>query len=152
LVADSRFFYLLAKSVGWSELVSDTIRRDLPGALARRRVLVELVAEADRLTRQQVGRVRADLQYRLQEVGRALSIAIRERYAASTATIETAVDDAARMQGRTEAETAEIYADLRRRGRPSKASFNTWTKPRRPPAAEAGHRSDSLPRVRGRAR
>jgi hypothetical protein len=39
----------------------------------------------------------------------------RERYAASTATIETAVDDAAWMQGRTEAETAEIYADLQRR-------------------------------------
>jgi hypothetical protein len=74
-----------------------------------------LVAEADRLTRQQVDRVRADLQYRLQESGRALSTAIRERYAASTATIETAVDDAARMQGRTEAETAEIYADLQRR-------------------------------------
>jgi hypothetical protein len=77
-------------------------------------VLVELVAEADRLTRQQVGRVRADLQYRLQS-GRALSTAIRERYATSTATIETAVDDCARMQGRTEAETAEIYADLQRR-------------------------------------
>jgi hypothetical protein len=44
-----------------------------------------------------------------------LSTAIRERYAASTVTIETAVDDAARMQGRTEAETAEIYADLQRR-------------------------------------
>jgi hypothetical protein len=44
-----------------------------------------------------------------------LSTAIRERYAASTATSETAVDDAARMQGRTEAETAEIYADLQRR-------------------------------------
>jgi hypothetical protein len=43
-----------------------------------------------------------------------LSTAIRERYAASTATSETAVDDAARMQGRTEAETAEIYADLHR--------------------------------------
>jgi hypothetical protein len=44
-----------------------------------------------------------------------LSTAIRERYAESTVTIETAVDDAARMQGRTEAETAEIYADLQRR-------------------------------------
>jgi hypothetical protein len=38
-VEDSRFFYLLPKSVGWSELVSDTIRRHLPGALARRRCL-----------------------------------------------------------------------------------------------------------------
>jgi GTP-binding protein EngB required for normal cell division len=112
LVEDSHFFYLLTESVGWSELVSDTIRRHLPGAAARRRARDELMAEADRLTRQQVGRVRADLQYRLQESGRALSAAIRERYAASTATIETAVDDTARTQGRTEAETADIYADL----------------------------------------
>jgi hypothetical protein len=39
LVEDSRFFDLLIKSVGWSELVSDTIRRHLAGALARRRRL-----------------------------------------------------------------------------------------------------------------
>jgi Dynamin family len=115
LVEDSRFFYLLTESVSWSELVSDSIRRHLPGAAARRRARDELMAEADRLTRQQVGRVRADLQYRLQESGRAFSTAIRERYAASTATIEAAVDDAARMQARTEAETVEIYADLQRR-------------------------------------
>jgi hypothetical protein len=31
LVEDSRFFYLLTRSVGWSELVSDTVRRHLPG-------------------------------------------------------------------------------------------------------------------------
>ena len=60
-------------------------------------------------------RVRADLQYRLQESGRALGAAIRDRYATPTATIEAAVDDAARMQGRTEAEAAGIYADLQRR-------------------------------------
>jgi hypothetical protein len=63
-----------------------------------------------------VGRIRADVQYRLRASGRALSTAIRERYAASTATIELAVVDAARMQGLLEAETAEIYADLHRRG------------------------------------
>jgi hypothetical protein len=100
------------------------------------------VAEADRLTRQQVGRVRADLQYRLQKSGRALNTAIRERYAASTATIEKAVDDAARMQGRTETETAEIYADLQRREAAIQGVLQYLTKPRRPPTAEAGHRSD----------
>jgi hypothetical protein len=31
LVENSRFIYLLTKSVGWSELVSDTARRHLPG-------------------------------------------------------------------------------------------------------------------------
>ena len=82
---------------------------------ARRRAVAELVAEADRLTRQQVGRVRADYQYRLQESGRALSRAIQERYAASTATIETAVEDSARMQRYTGAEIAGIHSDLRHR-------------------------------------
>jgi GTP-binding protein EngB required for normal cell division len=115
LMEDSRFFYLLTENVGWSELVSETIRRHLPGAAARHRAVAELVAEADRLTRQQVGRVRADFQYRLQESGRALSRAIRERYAASTATIETAVEDSARMQRYTGAEIAGIHSDLRHR-------------------------------------
>jgi GTP-binding protein EngB required for normal cell division len=115
LMGDSRFFYLLTENVGWSELVSDTIRRHLPGATARRRAVAELVTEADRLTRQQVGRVRADFQYRLQESGRALSRAIQERYAASTAAIEAAVEDAARMQRYTGAEIAGIHVDLKRR-------------------------------------
>lgn len=115
LVEDSRFFYLLGESVGWSELVTDTIRRHLPGAAARRRAVEDLIAEADRLTRQQVGRVRADLQYRLQESGRGLSRAIRVRYAASTAAIEAALDDAVHAQGHTEAETARTCADLQGR-------------------------------------
>jgi hypothetical protein len=47
LVEDSRFFYLLTESVGSSELVSDSIRRHLPGAAARRQARAELMAEAN---------------------------------------------------------------------------------------------------------
>lgn len=115
LIDDARFFYLLSEGVGWSELVTDSVRRHLPGAAARRRAVAEVVAEADRLTRQQVGRVRADFQYRLQESGRALGRAIRARYEASTATISAALSGAASSHDETVEQTARLGTVLAER-------------------------------------
>lgn len=115
LVEDPRFFYLLTESLGWSELVTDTLRRHLLGAAARRRATADLLAEADRLIRQQVGRIRADFQYRLQESGRGLGRALANRYAASTAVIETALDEASQAHGQTSAESGRIGSVLANR-------------------------------------
>lgn len=112
LVEDDRFFYLLTEGVGWNDLVTDTIRRHLRGSAARRRAEAHLVAEAGRLTRQQVGRVRADFQYRLQEGGRALARALTDRYGASTAAIRTALEDAASVHGQSAAASDRLRAVL----------------------------------------
>lgn len=117
LVQDPRFFYLLSENVGWNELVTDTIRRHLPGAAARRRAVADLVAEADRLTRQQVGRVRADFQYRLQESGRGLARAVSDRSAAATVAIRAALQDASAMHDRSAAESTAAAAALADRER-----------------------------------
>lgn len=124
LVEDPRFFYLLNESVGWNELVTDTIRRHLPGAAARRRAMADLVAEADRLTRQQVGRVRADFQYRLQESGRGLTRAVSDRSAVATAAIRAALADASAMHGRSAGESSTLAAGLTDRERNLEALLN----------------------------
>lgn len=126
LIDDPRFFYLLSEGVGWNELVTDSLRRHLPGAAARRRAVAELVAEADRLTRQQVGRVRADFQYRLQESGRALGRAIHARYVASTATIAAALIEAASSHDQTVQQAAGLRTDLTEQELPSGVCSTTW--------------------------
>lgn len=111
LVDEPDFSYQLNENVRWNDPLTDALRR-LPGAAARRRAVNHLLAEASRLTSQQVGRVRADFQYRLQESGRVMAEEVNHRYIASTATIEQVLNDAARTQGRTAVETEQMTAGL----------------------------------------
>jgi hypothetical protein len=110
LAPDLRFFYLVAEQAGQTELLAGAIRKWLPGEAGRRRARAYLHREAASLVPQQIGRARADLQYRLAEASRQLARAVRDRYADSTGRLESALrtataaraataDDAARLDG-----------------------------------------------------
>jgi len=89
LEPDLRFFYLTAEQAGQTELLAGAIRRWLPGEAGRRRARAYPRRETAGLVPQQIGRARADLQYRLAEATRRLVRAIGARYADSTGRLET---------------------------------------------------------------
>lgn len=95
LAPDLRFFYLVAEQAGQTELLAGAIRRWLPGEAGRRRARAYLHREAASLVPQQIGRARADLQYRLAEATRQLVRAVADRYAESTGRLESALRTAA---------------------------------------------------------
>jgi Elongation factor Tu GTP binding domain len=88
LVDNPDFSYQLGEQVGWEEWVTASLRRRFG---SRRQVAADLLAEADRLTRQQVGRVRADLQARLADSGRDLTRAVAQRFDAAADVVRRAV-------------------------------------------------------------
>ncbi len=94
LIEDPRFFYVLTEHPGQTELLAGAIRRHLPGELGRRRARDHLLKEAAETVPKQVGRARADLQYRLAEATRALVRAIDRRYADSIDRLAAVVDAA----------------------------------------------------------
>lgn len=67
LAPDLQFFYLAGEQAGQTELLAGAIRRHLPGEAGRRGARAYLRRETARLVPQQIGRARADLQYRLTE-------------------------------------------------------------------------------------
>ena len=85
LAEDRRFFYTTAEEAGQTELLAGAIRRKLPGELGRRSAREHLRREAPGLVESQIGRARADLQYRLSEASRALARSMERRYAEATA-------------------------------------------------------------------
>ena len=109
LVDDPRFSYEWREQIGWSELVTDTLRRRLGG---RRLAVRELLAETDRLTRQQVGRCRADFQSRLESSARELSRAAAVRFEQATATIDGALAESIRDRAVADDDTRDIIAVL----------------------------------------
>jgi hypothetical protein len=86
-----RFFFTTAEDVGQTELLAGAIRRRLPGELGRRPAREHLRGEAPGLLASQIGRARADLQYRLAEATRALAWAVEQRYADGTQRLQTAL-------------------------------------------------------------
>lgn len=84
LADDRRFFFTTAEDAGQTELLAGAIRRSLPGELGRRRSRQHLRREAPGLVSAQIGRARADLQYRLAEATRALAREMERRYADGT--------------------------------------------------------------------
>jgi len=115
LTADLRFFYTLQEDVGQAELLAGAVRRRLPGELGRRRARDYLQREARNLAGSQVGRARADLQYRLAEATRRLIRAMHLRYAEGTARLQAALQTAAQMREATAAEAAQHDRELARR-------------------------------------
>jgi hypothetical protein len=103
---DLRFFYDVAENVGQTELLAGAIRRRVPGEWGRRRARAHLNRELADLVPQQVGRVRADLQYRLAEATRQLIRAAGQRYCESTDRLASALRTAADL-GQATARDAE---------------------------------------------
>jgi small GTP-binding protein len=112
LAPDSRFFYLVAEQAGQTELLAGAVRRWLPGEAGRRRARSYLHREAASLVPQQIGRARADLQYRLAEATRQLIGALGDRYAESTGRLESALRTAAAARTTTAGDVARLDAEL----------------------------------------
>jgi small GTP-binding protein len=112
LVPDLRFFYLVTEQAGQTELLAGAIRRRLPGEAGRRRARTYLHLEAESLVPQQIGRARADLQYRLAEATRELVRAVGDRYAESAGRLEGALRTAAAARAATADDVARVDAEL----------------------------------------
>ncbi len=117
LAPDRRFFYTVAEQVDQAELLAGAVRRRLPGRLGRRLAGDHLFGEIPDLTASQIGRARADLQYRLAEATRQLSGAVARRYAASTDRLTRALATAAALREQTAGQAAGRIAELAGRER-----------------------------------
>lgn len=112
LAPDMRFFYLVGEQAGQTELLAGAVRRRLPGEAGRRRARAYLHREAADLVPQQIGRARADLQYRLAEATRQLARAVVARYAESTGRLENALRTAAALRAATTDDAAQRDREL----------------------------------------
>jgi small GTP-binding protein len=115
LAPDLRFFYQVAEEAGQTELLAGAIRRHLPGEAGRSRAREHVRREVVSLVPQQIGRARADLQYRLAEATRRLVRAVDERYLAGTGRLEKALAEAADMRSATAQDIAARDLELTRR-------------------------------------
>ena len=121
LTEDPHFLFSTGEDAGQTELLAGAIRRSLPGEIGRRRAREYLRRTAAGLVDSQVGRARADLQYRLAEATRALVRVVEQRYTDGTERMSAALRTAADLRqasdakaGRKESEMAEREAALRR--------------------------------------
>ncbi|MHB1596502.1 MAG: dynamin family protein [Streptosporangiaceae bacterium] len=112
LVPDLRFFYVTGEQAGQTELLAGVIRRRLPGQAGRRRAREHLRREAASLVPRQIGRARADLQYRLAETTRTLIRDAEERYTDSTSRLENALRAATDQWQATDADAASQDREL----------------------------------------
>jgi len=115
LAEDRRFFYTTDEATGQTELLAGAIRRMLPGELGRRRAREHLRREAPGLVESQIGRARADLQYRLSEASRALARSVERRYAEATGRMRAALEAAAELRTASVAEAAAAERGLSQR-------------------------------------
>jgi GTP-binding protein EngB required for normal cell division len=115
LAENRRFFYTTADEPGQTELLAGAIRRKLPGELGRRRAREHLLREAPGLVASQIGRARADLQYRLSEATRTLAGTVERRCAEATGRMRAALCAAAELRGASVADAAEKERDLSER-------------------------------------
>ena len=115
LAPDLRFFYLAGEQPGQTELLAGAIRRHVPGEAGRRRARAYLHREVADVVPRQIGRARADLQYRLAETTRQLVRAVEARYAESTARLDSALRTAATVREATASEAAREDQRLARR-------------------------------------
>jgi GTP-binding protein EngB required for normal cell division len=112
LAPDLRFFYVVTGEAGQTELLAGAIRRHLPGEAGRRRAQAYLRREAGELVPRQIGRARADLQYRLAEATRQLVRAVEARYAEGTGRLEHALHSATAQWETTAGQTAQLDREL----------------------------------------
>ena len=115
LTEDRAFFFSTGEDAGQTELLAGAIRRSLPGGIGRRRAREYLRRTAADLVGSQVGRARADLQYRLRETTRTLVRVVEQRYAAGTDRMSAALRTAADLRQESDAEARRKEADLAER-------------------------------------
>ena len=121
LAEDRAFFFSTGEDAGQTELLAGTIRRSLPGRAGRRRAGAYLRRTAADLVGSQVGRARADLQYRLAEATRVLVRVVEQRHTDGTERMSAALRTAADLRqasgaeaGRKETALTEREEALRR--------------------------------------
>ena len=115
LAEDRRFFYTTAEEAGQTELLAGAIRRKLPGERGRRSAREHLRREATGLMESQIGRARADLQYRLSEASRALARSMERRYAEATGRMQAALRAAGELRNASAAGVADKERELSQR-------------------------------------
>jgi small GTP-binding protein len=121
---DSRsFFYTLDEHVDQTELLAGAIRRRVPGEYGRRLARRALLDQVDQLVDSQIGRARADLQYRLAEATRQVIADVRDRYAVSAERLTAALDRADVIRGQTSQERDRQLAELGGRDRGVRAAL-----------------------------
>jgi GTP-binding protein EngB required for normal cell division len=143
LVPDLRFFYVARDEAGQTELLAGAIRRHLPGEVGRRRAREYLRRETLDLVPQQIGRARADLQYRLAEATRRLIRNVETRYADSTSRLENALRVAGAQREATAGEAAGRDAELAHRQEELGQLLGRLALVSRPPAPGGGAASGS---------
>jgi GTP-binding protein EngB required for normal cell division len=112
LAEDRRFFFTTAEDTGQTELLAGAIRRSLPGELGRRRAREHLRRAVPGLVTAQIGRARADLQYRLAEATRALAQVVERRYADGTQRMRAALAAAAELRESSAADASRKEHEL----------------------------------------
>jgi small GTP-binding protein len=112
LAPDRRFFYVVAESVDQAELLAGAVRRRLPGELGRRMARDHVLGEVRDQAERQIGRARADLQYRLAEAARQLVLAVGHRYSGGTDRLARALQTAAVLREQTAGQAASTLAEL----------------------------------------
>jgi small GTP-binding protein len=112
LAPDRRFFYSVSENVDQAELLAGAVRRRVPGELGRRLARDHVLGEVDDLAERQIGRARADLQYRLAEAARQLVLAVGHRYSGSTDRLARALQTAAGLREQTAEQAAGRLAEL----------------------------------------
>jgi small GTP-binding protein len=115
LAPDLRFFYQVADRAGQTELLAGAVRRGLPGELGRSRARAYLRRETQALVPQQIGRARADLQYRLAEAVRHLTADAQARYDQAIGRLEQALADASRLSSANSQDLAARDKELAER-------------------------------------
>jgi hypothetical protein len=112
LTQDRNFFFSTGEDVGQTELLTGAIRRSLPGELGRRRARDHVRRAAADLASSQIGRTRADLQYRLAKATRKLARVVEQRYADGTERMESALRAAAELRQASDDDAAHKLNDL----------------------------------------
>jgi Dynamin family len=115
LAPDLGFFYNLAEHVDQVELLAGTVRRRLPGEYGRRMARQRVLAEVPDLIGAQLGRARADLQYRLAEATRRLLADVRQRYEDATERLIAALERAARIRAAAGVQARQQLEELKTR-------------------------------------
>ncbi|HXW47530.1 MAG TPA: dynamin family protein [Streptosporangiaceae bacterium] len=115
------FFYTLDEHVDQAELLAGAVRRRMPGEYGRRLARQRLLGQVCDLVGSQVGRARADLQYRLAEATRKLLADLARRYAVTTQRLDAALDRAAAIRAEAGTQGERELADLDDRERALRA-------------------------------
>lgn len=107
--------YDFGPEVGWNQPAAAWLRTHAPRALARRRTLALLAAEAPGLVDKHVGRARADIQQQLDRMTRRLTGIVSTCFADLTANLEAGQRLAEDTSKRSEQENEAAAARLRAR-------------------------------------